>query len=237
MDNVLVVGGSSGLGLEYTKHCLSENKRVVVISRSKMQIPGVTGIACDLANLKKVNKLVDWLENSQTHFDSMLFFQRDRSISNEESWQSEFDVSVSTTRLFLKKAKTLLSSHGQKSIVTVNSLAGTFTTKDASDSYQVSKAALLQLTKYYAWVLGPDGIRVNTVSPFSFAKHSSKEFFETSSRWRDLVENRIPLRRTCTTADIINLINFLVSEKSNYITGQELVIDGGLSLSLGVELN
>lgn len=236
MAELLVVGGTSGLGLEYVKHCNSRGDNVVVISRRASNLPGVTSILCNLADRREVDGAIREVSKLNLRFDSFLFFQRNREGSDKDAWQSEFDVSVSSTRAFLQNSDRMFREDGEKSIVIINSMAATFATRDASDAYQVSKAALLQLSRYYASILGRKGIRINTVTPFSFVKDSSRDFYDTNDKWHKIVEQRIPLGRICTPTDIINLVDFLISEKSQYITGQEIYIDGGLSLTLGVDL-
>jgi len=237
MSVLLVVGGTSGLGLEFVKTRISEGHKVVVVSRQEFSLQGVTSITCDLSNLQEVSIMIKELSSSNFTFDSLLFFQRSRGNPDRDSWQSEFDVTVSSTRLFLQSSESILSDDGDKSIVIVNSVAGTFITRDATDSYQISKAALLHLARYYAAKLGKAGIRINTVTPFTFVKDISRNYFESSNEWQQIVEKRIPLGRICTPIDIINLIDFLRGDKAQYITGQEIFIDGGLSLSLGVDFN
>lgn len=237
MSVLLVVGGTSGLGLEFVNTRISEGHKVVVLSRQEFSLQGVTSITCDLSNLQEVSIIIKELSSSNLTFDSLLFFQRSRRNPDKDSWQSEFDVTVSSTRLFLQSSSSILSDDGDKSIVIVNSVAGTFITRDATDSYQISKAALLHLARYYAAKLGKDGIRINTVTPFTFVKDISRNYFESSNEWQQIVEKRIPLGRICTPIDIINLIDFLRGDKAQYITGQEIFIDGGLSLSLGVDFN
>lgn len=236
MSELLVVGGTSGLGLEFVRVSVSQGNKVTVISRRDIDLPGVMNVHCNLEDPKAIDCVIQDLSLSKIGFDSILFFQRSRGSTDEDSWRNEFDVSVSSTRKFLQCSQTLLRQHGNKSIVVVNSIAGTFVTRDAPDSYQISKAALRHLVKYYAFTLGRLGIRINSVSPFAFVKDSSKDFFDSSQSWNNVMTQRIPLGRTCTLEDIINVIDFLLGQKSGYITGQEIYIDGGVSLSLGVDL-
>jgi len=237
MSELLVVGGTSGLGLEFIKARISVGDKVVVVSRQELNLKGVTSIICDLSDTQEVSHKIKELLRLKLSFDSLLFFQRSRKDSNEDSWQSEFDVAVSSTRQFLQSSKNMLRTEGDKSIIIVNSIASTFISRDATDGYQISKAALLHLARYYAVLLGKQGIRVNTVTPFTFVKEISKDFFESNQDWHKIVEKRIPLGRICTPGEIIDLIEFLRGEKSKYITGQEIIIDGGITLSLGVDLS
>ena len=90
-------------------------------------------------------------------------------------------------------------------------------------SYSVSKGGLLNLTKWLATYLAPK-IRVNAISPGGIKRNQSQKFLNNYIK-------KTPLKRMCKSKDISNCVNFLISEKSNYITGQNFIIDGGFSLT------
>lgn len=90
-------------------------------------------------------------------------------------------------------------------------------------AYSVSKLGLLSLTKSYAHVLGPKGIRVNMVSPGQL---------ENSVDLPDDFGNQVPLRRAGTVEDIAKAVLFVVSTDASYITGQNLDVSGGYMMKL-----
>ena len=96
--------------------------------------------------------------------------------------------------------------------------------------YHLSKAALENLVKYYSVKFGNKNVRFNSISPGVIVKSESKKFFKTSKKYRIMAREIIPLKRLCKTEDILNLCNFLCSDKSSYITGQNIFLDGGLSV-------
>ena len=120
MSELLVVGGTSGLGLEFVKARISAGDKVVVVSRKEFKLNGVTSIICDLSDAEEVGLSIKGLLRSKLNFDSLLFFQRSRKGSYEDSWQSEFDVAVSSTRQFLQSSQSMLRNDGDKSIVIVS---------------------------------------------------------------------------------------------------------------------
>ena len=87
-------------------------------------------------------------------------------------------------------------------------------------AYGMSKAALTALTRFLAVLWGPAGVRVNTLSPGGVLGDQDREFQEKFS-------SRVPLRRMATAADLIGPLLFLASDQSSYVTGAELVVDGG----------
>jgi NAD(P)-dependent dehydrogenase (short-subunit alcohol dehydrogenase family) len=231
--NILIVGGTAGLGNEYARFCQQKNRQFTIVARNESKDFPAQIANCDLSNLKSVETLVANLVKDGMQFDSMVFFQRSRHHSLEDNWDTELRVQVSSTRIFLQNAEKLLAQDGHKSIVSICSTVTHFVTNSADDAYQVSKSALLQLSRYYARKLGPLGIRLNTVSPFTFIKPENVNFYAANTKWQQFVLNRIPLQMSCTTQDIISGIEFLLSKEAKMITGHELVIDGGVSLSLG----
>lgn len=89
-------------------------------------------------------------------------------------------------------------------------------------SYSVIKHGLIGLTKYLSTYLADFGIRVNTLSPGSISNYQDPEFLHN-------LENNIPLRRLASVNEYKGAIQFLASDASSYMTGQNLIIDGGRS--------
>lgn len=90
-------------------------------------------------------------------------------------------------------------------------------------SYSVIKHGLIGLTKYLSTYLADFGIRVNTLSPGSISNYQDPEFLHN-------LENNIPLRRLASVNEYKGAIQFLASDASSYMTGQNLIIDGGRSI-------
>lgn len=233
---ILIVGGGSGLGHEFAKHCADAEKEFLIVARSPKGRFSRNTLTCDLANDVSVNNLIGNLIENSTLFESIVFFQRSRYHESKELWHSEIAVTVSSTRRFFQNSPKLLSMNGNRSIVTITSTVTRLLTLGESDAYHVSKSALLQLTKFYAHALGPSGIRINAISPFTFLKPENSEVYLKNESWQTIVREQIPLRRSALSSDIINVIDFFLSSRSSYITGQEIVVDGGLSLTMGASV-
>lgn len=231
----LIIGASSGLGKEYANRCKELGIDFLIISRHFNEEFSDNIWECDLGSLDSTKSVIARLNSEGNKFSSIIFFQRSRHHNSQNQWDQEFAVSVTATREFMKSSELLLSPQGNRSIVAITSTVTKLVSPKASDSYHVAKSALLQLVKYYAMELGPKGIRVNAVSPFTFLKPENKEFYLTSREWMETVNNKIPLRRSCLSDDVLNAIDFFVGKESSYITGQELVVDGGFSLSAGID--
>ena len=112
----------------------------------------------------------------------------------------------------------------------VSSVADYYIAEEQPVGYHVAKAGLVQLARYYALTLGSRGIRVNIVSPCVVAKIEAKEYYDNNPELVAKFERFVPLGRMGNPDDIINAILFFASSKANYITGQNIVVDGGLTL-------
>lgn len=115
------------------------------------------------------------------------------------------------------------------SVVNIASIEGTRPALSHSH-YSVSKAALIMATRAAALELGPQGVRVNSVSP-GLIHHEGleTEWPDGVSRW----QRAAPLERLGTTEDVANAVAFLASPEAGWITGHDLVVDGGMSARPG----
>ena len=80
--------------------------------------------------------------------------------------------------------------------------------------------------------LGPQGDSHNTVSPCTFLKEESKKFYLENEKLHNVYKQIVPLGRMGTAEEVAQAIEFLISPRASFITGQELFVDGGLSLHL-----
>ena len=83
---------------------------------------------------------------------------------------------------------------------------------------------------FYAVNLGASGIRINAISSGTIVKTESREFYDAHPELRALYREILPLGRMCTADDIVDAAMFLLSPRASFITGQNIMVDGGLSL-------
>ena len=139
-------------------------------------------------------------------------------------WDLMFAINCRSTLLLGRSAHAALKeSNG--AIVAISSIAGRAPQPNLS-GYSASKAALNMLVKQLAMEWGPDGIRVNCVSPGATHSRSTERAF-TSEGVAER-EQTIALRRVGRPEDIANAVAFLVGPQGDYITGEDLSVDGGL---------
>jgi hypothetical protein len=234
MDSVFVFGGSSPIAIGISKH-LQGKFAVIHFSRDVNQ--DCFKVLADLGSLLKeidFMKLVldplypEYLSSLFKEFSPkhVIFAQRSKEATLEKCLQ--VDV-LAVQKIFEQFAsdKTYL----YKSAVLLTSPASSFIQSNQEVSYHVVKAAQLQLAKFYAANHRKYGVRTNCISPGAFVEKERSENFYAERR--DLVERingRIPIGRFARAQDVAQLTDFLISEASNYINGQEIFLDGGLSI-------
>ena len=88
--------------------------------------------------------------------------------------------------------------------------------------YGATKAAVINLTKYFATYMAQNNVRVNCISPGGIYNNQDKEFIEKYSR-------KVPMNRMGHADELLGSLEYLLSDKSSYVTGQNIVVDGGFT--------
>jgi 3-oxoacyl-[acyl-carrier protein] reductase len=143
----------------------------------------------------------------------------------DEQWLSVIDVNLNGTLYFCRAAARHLAGAKKGSIITIASVAG-FGAKENKLSYSSSKAAIINMTRALALDLGRLGIRVNGIAPgpIDTAMQAHK-----SSAQRQTSIDRTALGRSGAPDEIAKVAVFLMSDLASYVTGQTIVVDGGMT--------
>ena len=222
----IVVGGSKGIGKAIYLNLKKQNKNVFVISRALKKSKNFINL--DLSNPELIEREIAIKIKKKFRVKNLIFCQRYRG----DDLFNHFDIGLFSSKYFIDAlGKSLIKN---SSVVFINSIASQVIVSEQNLGYHLSKAALENFVKYYAVKYGEKQIRFNSISPGTVIKPESKKFFNKSKKYKLVAKKIIPLRRLCKTDDIVNLTNFLCSDKASYITGQNIFLDGGLSV-LGQE--
>jgi NAD(P)-dependent dehydrogenase (short-subunit alcohol dehydrogenase family) len=229
--HILIIGGSRGIGGSYAKAIAGQGHKISVIGNHEpgYNISDYTDICywrLDLRDSEMVLRTISGIISENGLLDCLVFFQRYRGEGDD--WQGEIETSLTATKNIIEALADKFNKSG--AIVIMSSLASYFIADEQPLSYHVGKAALSQMARFYAFSLGHRKIRVNSLHFGSVLKEESKDFFQKNKELYDTYCKITPLGRIATTEDVVNAIDFLCSEKSSFITGQGIVLDGGLSI-------
>lgn len=237
MRHAIIVGGTKGLGRELTRRFAAAGGwRVSIFGRSS---PAEAESHCtyhvlDVGDRKARQLALDAAVAANGPLETLFFCQRFRG--SGDSWPGELDVSLTATKELMEAALAHFSPSGWRSVVIVGSVAGPWIAAEQPASYHIAKAGLETLIRYYAVKWGPSGIRVNGVAPSVFVKEESKVYYETHPEVGARIAGLTPLRRMGTSKDSADAVMFLAGDEARFITGQNLIVDGGLTLQLQTSL-
>jgi NAD(P)-dependent dehydrogenase (short-subunit alcohol dehydrogenase family) len=189
------------------------------------ELPNVWQRSVDLRDGDSLRAALAELVAERGPLGNLVLLQRFRG--HGDAWEGELEVSLSTTKTIIEATRGRFAGGG--SIVIVCSHASRLVAQEQPVGYHAAKAALRQIARYYAVELGPESIRVNCVTPGTVLKDESAAGLLTA-KWSRTVVEATPLRRFGTPEDTAAAIGFLCSDAASFVTGHDLVVDGGLSL-------
>ena len=229
----LIVGGTRGAGLAMVKAMAANGHRVSVIGRrspssNDWDSEAVKFWPVDVRDDAALAQTLPKIINESGKLSNLVFFQRFRG--DGDSWHGEVETSLTATKNIIEQLADDFDEGAQGSIVIVSSIIGQFITTEQPLSYHVAKAGLNQMVRYFAVLLGSKKIRVNGISSGTIIKDESREFYLKNDRMCTLCKSITPLGRMGASEDIVRVVDFLCGPGASFITGQNIVVDGGLSL-------
>lgn len=229
MSHALVVGGTRGIGRAVTRRLVADGHVVTVLGRRtpvEADDPSVRVRAVDLADAAALARTLDEALEAEGPVSAAVLLQRFRG--DGDAWEGELDVSLTATRTIVERLRGAFVPGGG-AIVLVSSQASRLVAADQPVGYHVGKAGLRQMARYYAVALGPAGVRVNCVTPGAVLKEESAQAFLADPA-SGAIRAATPLGRIATAADVAAVVALLCSDDAAFVTGQDLAVDGGLSL-------
>ena len=235
MKHSLIIGGTKGTGRAIARMFVNKEHNVSVIARtnsvndSSAPYNPTLYVQADLTTDKTL-PMLDIIIDKNGPVNYVVFCQRFRG--KEDDWNNELQVSLTSTKNiidYLTERPERLSK-GDKSVVMISSIASRMVIYQQQLSYHVAKAGIETMVNYYSVNLATKGVRFNAILPGTIVKEETMAFYEKNPALKSLYTDNIPLGRMVNTEDITNLVDFLCSEKSSMLTGQKIILDGGISL-------
>ena len=242
MKTILLTGASGDIGQSIALALANESNNLVLVYKSNSQAMSeltskIVGkcefsvFQCDLTNEIDIENVVNLSIEKYGKIDCLIncagisYFEQIQDTTTQ-SYNHVFDNNFKSTLLTTAKvSKNMIANHNGK-IVNISSMWGVVGASVES-LYSASKAAINNLTLSLAKELGPSNITVNTICPGLINTKMNSNL--TTQDMENIVANT-PLGRIGKTSDVANLVEFLISEKADFLTGQIITLDGGLTL-------
>lgn len=241
----IITGATKGIGRAISFSYAEAGADVILIARS---LEDLKSTAEQIE--KNFNVKADYIASSVTDLDHIIGQINDLTESRgvdilvnnagmnirsealnvtEDEWQQIIDTNMKSA-FFLSKniAKMMIENNNKGKIISVSSVAGQ-TALRTGVVYAMTKAAIIQMTKTLALEWGQYGINVNAIGPWYFPTALTEKLLKDEQYVQDIVD-RTPMRRIGKLEEIAGPAVFLASDASNYMTGQTLMVDGGMTI-------
>ena len=239
----LITGAAQGLGKEMAKSMMAEGAEVYISDINQDQLDKtVSELSCSGINLDVTNS-EDWkkaVSHIQEKSGSLNILVNNAGIGNGgdiestdmDTWKLVHNVNLDSVFLGCKYALPLMRDSGNGSIINISSMSGIVASHNTS-AYNSSKAAVRHLSKSIALhcAKSTNLVRCNSIHPV-FTRTAMVQSMIDAAPERNIEQKliqQIPIRKLAEPIDVANAAIFLASDESSFITGTELLIDGGLS--------
>ena len=240
----IVSGGSKGIGKAIALKYAQAGADVVICSRRKENLEAAVieaesnglsliPIECNTSNFDSIQSVVDLTMDKFGKVDILVNNAATNPyygpiLNSEDShWDKIFDVNVKGYFNFAKACSISMIKNNYGKIINVASIAAK-TPLEGLGVYNISKAAVVMLTKVLAKELGQHNIQINTLAPGLIKTDFSKALWEDENTYNKIVKS-IPQGKMGTPEDISGMALYLASDASDFITGSIFTVDGGIT--------
>lgn len=237
---VLITGGSRGIGAAIVKKLSEEGKKVYfTYNKSKLEsdvlesnLVNVIALQLDISDYAQVEKTIKEIIEKENKIDILINnagITSDGSflMMDKNKWSNVIDTNLNGS-FYVSKfvAKTMLKQKKGR-IINISSVVASIGSKGQAN-YIASKSAIEGLTRALAIELAPRGILVNAIAPGYIETDMTTNL---DSKYKEELINKTLLKRCGSVNEIADVVSFLCSKASSYITGQTITVDGGMSLN------
>ncbi len=243
----IVTGATKGIGRAIAFRMAEAGAEVVVSSRDEGRCRDAAdeitaaggraiGIPVNISHIEKLDGYLDRVREQISH--PVTVFVGNAAVNpyygsivdiEEAAFDRIYNANVKSTLWMVRRLTPEMKEHGGGAIIFVTSISALRGTDDIG-AYGASKAALTSVARSLAVGLGPDGIRANCIAPGLIKTDFAKPLLEDPEKVA-AVERRYPLRRIGEPDDLAGAAVFLASDASRFVTGQTIVVDGGVSIA------
>ena len=240
----IISGGSKGIGKAIAFKYAEAGANVVICSRKKDNLDSakeeaqkagfnIIGIECNTGEIESINNVVNKTIEQFGRVDILVNNAAANPYygpilnSQDSHWEKIWDINVKGYFNFIKACSKSMEDNKYGKIINVASIAAK-TPLDGLGVYNISKAAVVMLTKVLAKEMAGSNVQVNTLAPGLIKTDFSKALWEDQSVYNEIIK-AIPQARMGEPDDISGMALYLASEASDFITGSMFVVDGGLT--------
>jgi len=238
----VVTGASRGIGRATAEVFAREHARVIICGRRQETLdeaarsmgPTVTPIECHVGRPEQIESLVSRVEREFGRID-ILVNNAGTNVAqgpclgmDDGQFDKMIEINLKSAFRLIRRVAPGMCERGSGSIINIASTAG-LRPQLHSMLYSMTKAALIMLTQSYALELGPQGVRVNAIAPGLVQTALSEYYWKDPQRIGELTA-RQPIQRIGQPEEIAEVALLLASERGSYMTGQTIVVDGGMLL-------
>jgi len=235
----VVTGASGGMGLETVDKLSLSGIKVLMLDIKeppkkylknkkiyfeKVDVTNLTDLKIAIESFYKKNKSIDYLINTT----GVLWFDKDISVTsiNFDTWEKVFNINLKSMGYLSKLIIPKMIKNKFGVMVHISSIDALSGDEKPQDAYGASKAAMIRLSKSLAVQFAKYNIRSNTILPGA-VETPMQDRWKKNPKAKKNLANFIPLKRIGKPEDISNVIMFMLSDQSGYITGTEIIVDGG----------
>ena len=236
---VLVTGGSRGIGLDIARQLATQGYDLVLVNIDKEGAEAAAaglegagrfvGFGCDVRDFEGVNELTAKVNED---FGNIYGIVNNAGVTRDgllvrmspENWNFVLDVNLTGTFNFTRAVAPIMMRQREGRMVNIASVIG-LTGNAGQANYAASKAGIIALTKSVAKELGGRNVTANAVAPGFITTDMTEDLPE---KVQTQMLSQIPLKRFGEGKDVAGVVKFLLSPEASYITGQTLVVDGGM---------